>query len=120
VAKLSSVGRAKRVALAVVASVASFLIFSVPWSGPKGQIEIFVIDSVMKMSQSGDYPAWFLKTVARVGLAVEWIPLLLVSLGVFYLCTRGTRPDGYLRCLKCRYILKGLSEPRCPECGTPI
>jgi len=27
---------------------------------------------------------------------------------------------GELHCRKCRYILKGLSEPRCPECGTPI
>ena len=24
------------------------------------------------------------------------------------------------RCRKCRYILKGLSAPRCPECGEPI
>ncbi len=26
----------------------------------------------------------------------------------------------HLRCLKCGYILKGLSEPRCPECGKQI
>ncbi len=26
----------------------------------------------------------------------------------------------YLRCLKCGHILKGLSEPRCPECGQKI
>lgn len=25
-----------------------------------------------------------------------------------------------LRCLKCAHILKGLSEPRCPECGERI
>lgn len=24
------------------------------------------------------------------------------------------------RCRKCRYILRGLSEPRCPECGEAI
>lgn len=24
------------------------------------------------------------------------------------------------RCRKCRYILRGLSEPRCPECGESI
>lgn len=27
---------------------------------------------------------------------------------------------GEPRCRKCRYILHGVSEPRCPECGTPI
>lgn len=26
----------------------------------------------------------------------------------------------HLRCLKCGHILKGLTEPRCPECGTRI
>ena len=31
---------------------------------------------------------------------------------------RGTAQE--LRCLKCGYILKGLSQPRCPECGQAI
>ncbi len=26
----------------------------------------------------------------------------------------------YPQCSRCRHILKGLSEPRCPECGEPI
>ena len=30
------------------------------------------------------------------------------------------RGDGETRCRKCGHILRGLSEPRCPECGTPI
>ena len=30
------------------------------------------------------------------------------------------RGDYETRCRKCKYILKGLSEPRCPECGEPI
>jgi hypothetical protein len=29
-------------------------------------------------------------------------------------------PDGELRCRKCGYILRGISEPRCPECGEAI
>jgi hypothetical protein len=28
--------------------------------------------------------------------------------------------EGHSRCRKCRHILKGLSQPRCPECGEPI
>jgi hypothetical protein len=33
---------------------------------------------------------------------------------------RRLRDTEYLRCLKCGYILKGISEPRCPECGERI
>mgnify|MGYP000300732770 CR=1 FL=1 len=29
-------------------------------------------------------------------------------------------PDGECHCRKCNYILRGISEPRCPECGEPI
>jgi hypothetical protein len=29
-------------------------------------------------------------------------------------------PDGELHCRKCGHILRGLSEPRCPECGEAI
>jgi hypothetical protein len=32
---------------------------------------------------------------------------------------RQRRPEGP-RCQKCGYLLIGLPEPRCPECGTPF
>jgi hypothetical protein len=32
----------------------------------------------------------------------------------------GPSPDIEPRCRKCRYMLRGLKEPRCPECGEPI
>jgi hypothetical protein len=28
--------------------------------------------------------------------------------------------DGETRCRQCNYILRGITEPRCPECGEPI
>ena len=28
--------------------------------------------------------------------------------------------DNETRCRKCGYILRGITEPRCPECGEPI
>ena len=30
------------------------------------------------------------------------------------------RGDGELRCRRCGHVLRGLSEPRCPECGEAI
>lgn len=48
-------------------------------------------------------------------------PAWLAALVVFvWVRPRAVRDDGYLHCLKCGYILKGLSEPRCPECGERI
>ncbi len=36
-------------------------------------------------------------------------------------CLRDVQRDlEHIRCLKCNYILKGLTEPRCPECGERI
>lgn len=36
-------------------------------------------------------------------------------------CLRTVRYDSeHLRCPDCGYILKGLAEPRCPECGRQI
>ena len=47
----------------------------------------------------------------------------VVAAGVAFVvaCLRHARQDvEHLRCLNCGYILKGLSEPRCPECGRQI
>lgn len=43
----------------------------------------------------------------------------LVTFVMLYFMRRGV-PDGLTRCEQCGYILRGLSEPRCPECGKPI
>jgi len=47
----------------------------------------------------------------------------IIALGVFAILTRifGADPaDRELHCRRCGYILHGLSEPRCPECGEAI
>lgn len=48
-------------------------------------------------------------------------PPFLAGLLAFALLRRGsTEKNDYLKCLRCGHILKGLSEPRCPECGERI
>jgi len=52
------------------------------------------------------------------------LPILLVGFaacGVLsYLPGRREITDGQTRCRKCGYILRGITEPRCPECGERI
>ncbi len=41
--------------------------------------------------------------------------------GVIMACIKNVEIDSqHIHCLKCGYILKGLTEPRCPECGERI
>ena len=64
---------------------------------------------------------------------IPWPPLLIVvqltspiiiPVVVYGLLTYRYGPQAVLeretRCRKCQYILKGITEPRCPECGERI
>ena len=57
------------------------------------------------------------------GVTLMWPPIV-VALAAYGLTTRyfmsKTAPFGETRCRKCNYILRGLTEPRCPECGEGI
>ena len=47
----------------------------------------------------------------------------VLTSGVVFMvaCFRDVKRDlEHIHCLKCNYILKGLTEPRCPECGERI
>ncbi|MHC4444887.1 MAG: hypothetical protein ACYTF1_20420 [Planctomycetota bacterium] len=51
------------------------------------------------------------------------IPAAVLSLVVYTTLTRRygpEAPDNETHCRKCGYILKGITEPRCPECGEKI
>ena len=61
---------------------------------------------------------WFVSAILCI-----WVgPTALVTIGVFGLLTHFTRaPHAHeTRCRKCNYILRGITEPRCPECGERI
>jgi hypothetical protein len=60
-----------------------------------------------------------------VGVAVAYfLPVLLLAFGIYGLLTRRFGPktfaDNETHCRKCGYILRGISEPRCSECGELI
>jgi hypothetical protein len=55
-------------------------------------------------------------TYADVSVSI-WLLWLLIALPTAYLWWRDRRfPSGH--CKRCGYSLRGLPEPRCPECGT--
>lgn len=111
---------AQRVLKGILISVVCFLVLSVVFSEPISILHSFVLDSILAMAQNRTYPPWVLSMMTRAGVALPWIPLMVISFVFFAYITRGLQPDGHLHCLECGQILKGLSEPRCPECGVPI
>ena len=52
-------------------------------------------------------------------LALFLIGPIVTAVLAHVLTPRETK-DGHTRCGKCGYILKGLTEPRCSECGERI
>ena len=72
--------------------------------------------------------AWVLPRIVPdtgYSLIVDLVALFIVAipgvaLGIaLYAKLRGPG-DGETRCRKCGYILRGLTNPRCPECGQTI
>ena len=62
--------------------------------------------------------------VARSWFAMIVLSLFLtgpiVATVLAHALTPREKKDGHTRCGKCGYILKGLTEPRCSECGERI
>jgi rubrerythrin len=46
--------------------------------------------------------------------------MLALGLASMFQWMTELRADRETRCRKCGYILRGITEPRCPECGEPI
>lgn len=70
----------------------------------------------------GSYPT---SSPVLQGLAISaawFIPVLVLAFLVYGALTgrRSRHDDGETRCRTCGYILRGISEPRCPECGERI
>ena len=54
---------------------------------------------------------------------VRLLPIFLTvvaGLGWVLSMISAARQDAETRCRSCGHILRGLTEPRCPECGEPI
>ncbi len=61
---------------------------------------------------AGPIPGFFIFTAFLAGPTAAAV--------LVYVLTPSEPKDGHTRCGKCGYILKGLTEPRCSECGERI
>jgi hypothetical protein len=88
---------------------AFFLILLVP-------LHVWVANAVERMT-FGVLPQWTSEGLGRLfAVLVFTVPGLVVAA---IIASRGPS-DTETRCRKCGYILRGIIEPRCPECGEPI
>ena len=96
------------------------------------------IDMVLYLCPYPLWGGWRLFKVEQTDLvewntaAVEWrllfagaiydLQMALFGIMVYGLLTAWAagKGDQETRCRKCQYILKGITEPRCPECGERI
>jgi hypothetical protein len=55
-------------------------------------------------------------------ILIAYCPGLCVAIGLQGLLARSGKDyaEEYTRCRRCKHILSGLFEPRCPECGERI
>ncbi len=64
----------------------------------------------------------------RTAAGLEWMLFFstgflsspIIAMVLAHALTPRETKDGHTRCGKCGYILKGLTEPRCSECGERI
>jgi hypothetical protein len=76
-----------------------------------GYLGIECLGAVVDPDQVPDY------LEIPISIAVIAIPGIVAAAAV---ANSGRKYDSETRCRKCGYILRGLREPRCPECGEPV
>jgi len=86
---------------------------------------VLFVMSIVFLGVPCSIAAYFLAK-AKHRSPAAWIPICLL-LSIFGLMFLAILPkgdalvgDGETRCRKCGYILRGITEPRCPECGERI
>ena len=98
------------------------------WRATIAVVACSVIYAVM-MTVIADRPVLYqeIRFLFNSELIAVWIfmafPIGATAILVYGIITYRWGPrllDNETRCRRCGYILKGISEPRCPECGEKI
>ena len=89
--------------------------------GPLLPAHKWLFDRVLDLTKN--VPAWNRYDESLAWALAYVLPYTIIALGTFGLVSRFLGPNkraNETRCRKCNYILRGLTEPRCPECGERI
>ena len=64
---------------------------------------------------------WFHLAWTYLPIIIPYLIAFALAMPLYHFLARPPHvEDGFTRCGDCGHILKGLSEPRCPECGLRI
>jgi len=90
-----------------------------PGKTPRALVIIILIEvfGAMLLSVPGADP--WMQAILGILLVVGLVGIAVIGIrGVIRRCDHARGEQGL--CVRCGYLLHGLSEPRCPECGTPF
>lgn len=94
------------------------------WLGQRLGYEYEMISGRILTTPDGPFlggPGWMNYAFGVVPELSVAVLAFSVAATVYWLTGRfRVRPDGNTRCGRCDHILRGLTEPRCPECGQVI
>jgi len=81
-----------------------------------------LVGASLVVGNSGQYYFFYWRPYSSMvrGLSVVVLWAGLCGLIAASVLLPGWRPQGPGHCLQCGYLLKGLTIPRCPECGLPF
>ena len=79
----------------------------------------------LHLPHANDYERFWLWRViyASIGTILVFAPACTTVMAVYAISCRSTSratDKQHTRCRRCDYILRGITEPRCPECGERI
>ena len=92
-------------------------VFAMVWGGLAFGLLLVILGVTVRTMSVKTQPT-FVSACAVLAVFVI-LPSLVVTVAI-YANLEQERPDRETRCRKCGYILRGISEPRCPECGERI
>ena len=100
---------------AIVAVVVGMVVTCVVYAVSIPYVLAYVQEVILRVFPRTGFWRWVPGIVTMTIINVPGMVAAMLIYGT------GKQPnDSHTHCVKCNYILKGLTEPRCPECGERI
>ena len=87
----------------------------------RGMITIWFVSLMQQPMGPGSQALHGALGIGAFGVGIGTVALSTVAVYMFLGWLMESQAAGrHTRCRKCNYILRGITEPRCPECGERI